>query len=91
MSFVDVFWHFVNFALPAAVLSLGVTALGSWQNHGRAAMAWQWRWLCNGLAGLAVLAAGLVWTGRDGRMLTYSALVMVCASVEWLLSKRWRA
>jgi hypothetical protein len=39
---------------------------------------------------MGVLVAGLVLTGNDGKMATYGALVLVCASVEWLLQMRFR-
>jgi hypothetical protein len=32
----------------------------------------------------------LVLTGNDGKMATYGALVLVCATVEWLLQMRFR-
>jgi hypothetical protein len=35
------------------------------------------------LSGVAVLVAGLVVFGRDGRMLTYAGLVVVAAVVLW--------
>ena len=40
--------------------------------------------------GAAVLVAGLVLLGRDGKMLTYGALVLACASSQWLLLRGWR-
>ena len=36
-------------------------------------------------AGVVVLVAGLVVFGRDGRMLTYAALVLVQGSLAWWL------
>lgn len=40
--------------------------------------------------GAAVLAAGLAVWGRDGRMLTYAALVLACASSQWLWLRAWK-
>ena len=40
--------------------------------------------------GVAVLAAGLVLWGRDGKMLTYAALVLGCATCQWVLVRGWR-
>jgi hypothetical protein len=37
-----------------------------------------------------VLVAGLAWFGRDGRMATYVALVVVCGSAQWWLLRGWR-
>ena len=89
MDALDLFWHIANFVLPA----IGVGALTAalckllWR---RAlvrtpwfALAWQ-----ASAAGLAVLVAGLVITGHDGRMITYAALVVACAVVPWLKAAR---
>jgi hypothetical protein len=37
-----------------------------------------------------VSVAGLVVSGRDGTMLTYAALVVVCGTVQWLAMRGWR-
>ena len=90
MNWDDVFWHVMNFALPAWVLALGITAWGSFQFRRQAQIGWFWRWLLNALAGICVLVTGLVLTGHDGKMATYGALIMVCATVEWLMQMRFR-
>ena len=85
MSWDEVFWHLMNFALPALMLSMGITAWGSFQFRPQTQVRWLWRWFLNASAGLAVLITGLVMTGNDGKMATYGALVLVCATVEWAL------
>ena len=90
MSWDDVFWHVMNFLLPAWALALGITAWGSLQFRRQTQIRWIWRWLINALAGMGVLVAGLVLTGNDGKMATYGALVLVCATVEWLMQMRFR-
>jgi hypothetical protein len=90
MTWDDVFWHVMNFVLPAWVLSLGITAWGSVQFKRQAQIRWVWRWLLNALAGMGVLVAGLVLTDHDGKMATYGALVLVCATLEWLMQMRFR-
>jgi hypothetical protein len=90
MNWDDVFWHVMNFVLPAWVLALGVTAWGSFQYRRQAQVRWLWRWLLNSLAGGCVLVGGLVLTGHDGKMATYGVLILVCATVEWLLQMRFR-
>ena len=90
MTWDDVFWHLVNFGLPAMVLSLGITLWGSFQFRHQAQIKWLWRWLLNAICGLAVLVGGLVLTGNDGKMATYGALVLVCASLEWVLQMRFK-
>jgi hypothetical protein len=36
-----------------------------------------------------VLVAGLWWHGQDGKMSTYIALVLVAATLEWLMHRGW--
>jgi len=59
---------------------------------GRPAGAPRWwvQWLVQASVCAAVLLAGLVVWGRDGKMLTYAALVLASASVQWLLLHGWR-
>jgi hypothetical protein len=37
-----------------------------------------------------VLLGGLVIFGRDCKMPTYAAMVLVCASSQWFGAKAWR-
>jgi hypothetical protein len=37
-----------------------------------------------------VLLAGLWFFGRDGKMLTYAALVVASATVQWVMLGLWR-
>ena len=43
------------------------------------------------IANVLVLAAGLVFFGNDGKMLTYAALVLCAALCQWILSGSNRA
>jgi hypothetical protein len=43
------------------------------------------------LSGVCVLLLGLWLHGQDGKMSTYIALVLVAATVEWLLQRAWIA
>jgi len=45
----------------------------------------------NFLVGCGVLVCGLVLWERDGRMYTYGALLLACASSQWLILRAWRA
>jgi hypothetical protein len=47
--------------------------------------------LVSGVLGTAVLAGGLVLWGVDGKMATYSALVIACGTAQWLMCKGWRS
>jgi hypothetical protein len=85
----DLFWHLANFVLPA----VGVGALSAalckllWR-RGLARVSWFTLAWQAAAAGLAVLVAGLVITGHDGRMITWAGLVVACAVVPWLKSAR---
>jgi hypothetical protein len=80
----DVLWHLLNFFAPAlgvAVIAASATKL-LWRRH-LATVAWRRLVVPAGLAGMAVLLAGLVLLGRDGRMATYGALVVANALSLW--------
>jgi hypothetical protein len=94
VTFVDFFaflGHLFNFAAPALFLALLLALGGRFLGpKGASALAWYAQAAINSVVGCAVLLAGLWWLGRDGRMLTYAALVLVCASCQWLLQRGWR-
>jgi hypothetical protein len=46
--------------------------------------------MVSGVLGTAVLAGGLVLWGVDGKMATYSALVIACGTAQWLMCKGWQ-
>ncbi|MGJ7571055.1 hypothetical protein ACSFBX_11020 [Variovorax sp. RB2P76] len=83
--------HLLSFVAPAAFLAL-VLALAGRFLGGRRAGVPRWWVQCafTFLAGVAVLLAGLVVSGRDGSMATYAALVAVCGTVQWLAMRGWR-
>jgi len=79
------FWHLANFVLPAvAVGALSAALCKLLWRRGLARVSWfTLAWQASA-AGLAVLVAGLVITGHDGRMVTWAGLVIACAIVPWL-------
>jgi hypothetical protein len=85
----DLFWHLANFALPA--VGVGALTAAACKLLWRKALArTSWftlAWQASA-AGLAVLVAGLVITGHDGRMVTYAGLVVACALVPWIRASR---
>ncbi len=85
MTALDLFWHLANFVLPALAVGALTAALCKllWRRSLAKASWFTLAWQASA-AGLAVLVAGLVITGHDGRMATWAALVIVCALVPWL-------
>ena len=88
----DILTQILNFIAPAfwmacfLVLASGVLP----QGHG-ASWPWPLAWLALLMIGIATLLLGLWLTGRDGKMVTYVALVLTCGTVQWLLVRGWRA
>ncbi len=90
MGPLDILNHLLNFTSPAAfvalLLVLGVRLFGA---KGGALSGWR-QWVLVFVVGLVVLAAGLVLWGRDGKMLTYAALVVATATCQWVLVRGWK-
>jgi hypothetical protein len=85
----NLFWHLANFVLPAAGVGAITAALCKllWRRSLARTPWFTLAWQASA-AGLAVLVAGLVITGHDGRMITYAGLVVACAAVPWFKSTR---
>ncbi len=82
--------HVVNFLAPALWLALGLTLVSRLFIKKRASALTAKAQAAILFASLsAVLLLGLLVFGRDGKMLTYAALVLVGAGVKaWLLRQR---
>jgi len=91
MGPLDILNHLLNFSAPAAALALAVVLCGRFFGAKGAAAGQRWRQFAIVFAvGLAVLAGGLVLWGRDGKMLTYAALVVATATCQWVLVRGWK-
>ncbi len=91
MSVPDLVDHLLNFIAPAFFMAVTLaiaTALLMKKRSGTPAL-WA-QAAINFIAGVVVLAAGLAYFGRDGMIATYAALVFVCGTGQWLLSRGWR-
>ncbi len=89
MTFAQLLFHLANFVLPALALAVLMPLAGRWV-MGKAGVSWPRRVLCHAAVGSLVLLAGLMIQGHDSRMATYAALVLVAATLEWVLHRGWR-
>jgi len=84
MGVLDAIWHLLNLLAPAIGLGL-IASAGAKLLWRRELAGVRWRrlaqWAC--LASAIALLAGLVISGRDGRMATYGAMVLACAAALW--------
>lgn len=89
MSVVDLFWHLMGFAAPAFALAPAMVLASRVFGHRSArSPSWMVQTAINFAVCLAVLAAGLVLTGHDGRMATYAALVLASAACQTWMARR---
>ena len=91
----DTLIHLLNFAAPALVLAflLPLAARFVTRVSGQkrtTSLTWLTQVAIHSIVGLVVLAVGLWFFGRDGKMATYAALVLVMASNQWLMARSWR-
>jgi hypothetical protein len=91
MSFVQLLDALLNFVAPALFLAPVLALAARWMLRRDAGAPGFWAQAgLNFAAGVAVLAIGLWLFGRDGRMASYIALVLVCGSVQWGVARGWR-
>lgn len=91
MGWIDAILHAVGFMLPAFAVALMVTFAGRFFKKNRPlALTFITRSAINFVVCLAVLLIGFVLTGRDGKMMTYAAMVIASGTVQWLMSGGWR-
>ena len=91
MGPLDILNHLLNFMAPAAALALLLALCGRWFGaRGAATLSGRRQFAVLFAVGVLVLAVGLVLWGRDGKMLTYAALVVVTATCQWILLRGWR-
>jgi hypothetical protein len=87
------FIHFSNFVAPAWWVALFCVLIARWPARRWLPLA---RWgvlkqtLVSGVLGTLVLLGGLFVLGVDGKMATYSALVLTVGIVQWLMCRAWR-
>jgi hypothetical protein len=90
MGPLDLLNHLLNFVAPACVVGFLLALAARWLHPGRSRHAFMVQVGSNVAAGLLALIAGLVLFGRDGKMASYAALVVLSATSQWLLIGGWR-
>jgi hypothetical protein len=80
--------HLLNFAAPAFALAVVMPVFARISTRGKASSrGFALQSGVNFMACVAVLVAGLWLGGRDGKMLTYAAMVVACATTQWLMRR----
>ncbi|WP_332775088.1 hypothetical protein [Polaromonas sp.] len=87
--------HLFNFMAPAAFVAVLVVLLSRlfgrvFKSKKPLALGLYAQIAIVFIAGLVVLLAGLVFFGRDGKMATYTALVLGAATCQWVLLRGWK-
>ena len=91
MGPIDFLWHLFGLLAPAAGVALLVSLSARvLLPEGARPGSWIAAWVVDFLAGAAALLVALALTGRDGTMAAYAALVLACATSQWLLGRSWR-
>jgi hypothetical protein len=84
MTVLAFFGHLANFVVPALAVAALLAAAARLRPGGRRGRHGFWRHVaCSSLVGTAVLLVGLWWSGRDGKMATYAALVLAQGTIAW--------
>ena len=83
--------HLLNFVAPALGLGLLVTLAAQFFMKKRPpALTLPTQLAINIRANVVVLALGLWLTGRDGKMVSYAAMAVACATSQWLMARGWQ-
>ena len=87
--------HILNFVAPAFFVALLVVAVASRLPGGRNRggsdrLGWRQQLALVSGVNVLVLAAGLVFFSQDGKLLTYAAMALASALVQWLLLRGWK-
>ena len=90
MSLLDLLNHLINFLAPALAVGFVCALAGGGFGRKAGALAWWIQAAVNAGAGALALLGGLIFSGRDGTMGAYAALVFACGISQWLVSRGWR-
>jgi hypothetical protein len=91
MDFFDAVLHTLNFMMPALLVALFVSVAGYFYKENKASPPTLYKkFAINFIVCAAVLWIGLIVTGRDGKILTYAAMVIASGTVQWVMLGAWR-
>jgi len=88
MTPLSVLAHLAGFVAPAIGVGILLWAGLRIRRKGRPGFGASAQFVVLCAAGVAVLLAGLVYFGRDGKIATYAALVLVQGTLAWWLRGR---
>ena len=92
MGLPDLLNHLLNFIAPAFWVALVVTlAALFFMTKQAVGVVFIWSLAINFVVSCLVLVTGLWLFGRDGKMSTYAAMTLLCATSQWVLQRGWRA
>lgn len=84
--------HAFNFLAPAFWVAVMVTLSARLvMRRIPAALSLPAQIAINFIVSAGILGLGLWYFGRDGKMATYAAMALVCATSQWLMLRGWRA
>jgi sorbitol-specific phosphotransferase system component IIBC len=91
MDPITTLFHLLNFAAPALALAAGVT-LGAhfFMKKRPPALALPAQFTINLIVSAVALVIGLLLLGRDGKMASYAAMALTCATSQWLMARGWQ-
>ncbi|MDO8448881.1 MAG: hypothetical protein Q7T10_08745 [Rhodoferax sp.] len=92
MGPLDLLNHLLNFVAPAFFVAVLVTLSARiFMRKSPAAHALWAQSAINFIVCVAMLALGLWFFGRDGKMLTYLGMALLCATSQWVMLRGWKA
>ena len=90
MNAFDALWHILHFTAPAFAVAALLSLRGPFWGSKSILSGILRRFVLNTVAALVALSLGLWFLGNDGKMLSYGAMVLACASSQWCLMRSWR-
>lgn len=79
--------HLLNFLAPACAVAAWLALAGTLVTRSYSGWrAWRRQFIFSSCSGISVLLLGLWWFGNDGKVVTYAAMVLACATTQWLLT-----